>query len=59
MRRRADPVGPPFRQEADRMPLLPADFLGGMLGNRVVISGFHRATIADVEFFLTGLGLAL
>ena len=59
MRRRPDLVVMPFWQERHRIALLPADLLGGMFGNAVMVGGQHRLGIFDVELFLSRLGLAL
>ena len=41
------------------MALLPADFLGGVFGDRVIICGQHRISIFDIELFLSGFGFTL
>ena len=59
VRRGPDLVVMPFRQERHRVALLPADLLGGMFGNAVMVGCQHRLGISDVELLLSGLGLAL
>ena len=59
MRRGPDLVVMPFRQERHGVALLPANLLGGMFGNAVMVGCQHRLGISDVELLLSGLGLAL
>ena len=49
----------PLGQEACGVSMLPGDFLGGVLGDCVMICTRQSIAVADVEFLLTCLGFSL
>ena len=49
----------PLGQEARSVSMLPGDFLGGVLGDCVMIRTLQSIAVADVELLLTSLSFSL